>query len=71
MARYSASVFQCANDRFLLPFVARPWRTSPGRKCEYRLLGVNDRLCGKHDIQKMDVERQVFPNPDIPGEIPE
>ena len=25
--------------------------------------------CGKHDIQKMDVERQVFTNPDIPGEI--
>jgi hypothetical protein len=35
------------------------------------LLGVNGKLCGKHDIQKMDVERQVFPNPDIPGEIPE
>jgi hypothetical protein len=27
--------------------------------------------CGKHDIQKMDVERQIFPNSDIPGEIPE
>jgi hypothetical protein len=32
---------------------------------------LNVRSCGKHDIQKMDVERQVFPNPDIPGEIPE
>jgi hypothetical protein len=26
---------------------------------------------GKHEIQKMDVERQIFPNSDIPGEIPE
>jgi hypothetical protein len=42
-----------------------------GRKCEYSLLSVNVALCGKHDIQKMNVERQVFPNPDIPGEIPE
>jgi hypothetical protein len=32
---------------------------------------MNDWLCGKHDIQKMDVELQVFPNSDIPGEIPE
>jgi hypothetical protein len=32
---------------------------------------LNVRCCGKHDIQKMDVERQVFPNPDIPGEFPE
>jgi hypothetical protein len=32
---------------------------------------VNGKFCGKHDIQKMDVERQVFPNSDIPGEIPE
>jgi len=35
----------------------------------YRASGLV--LCGKHDIQKMDVERQVSPNPDIPGEIPE
>jgi len=32
---------------------------------------MNGKFCGKHDIQKMDVERQVSPNPDIPGEIPE
>jgi len=41
-----------------------------GGECEYSLLGVNGKLCGKHVIQKMDVERQVFPNPDIPGVIP-
>jgi hypothetical protein len=46
-------------------------RTGVGRKCEYRLPDGKVRFCGKHDIQKMDVERQVFPNPDIPGEIPE
>jgi len=27
--------------------------------------------CGKHDIQRVDIERQIFPNSDIPGEIPE
>jgi hypothetical protein len=37
----------------------------------YRFLRVNGNCCGKHDIQRVDVERQVFPNPDIPGEIPE
>jgi len=36
---------------------------------EIRLPDANGRFCGKHDIQKMDVERQVFTNPDIPGEI--
>jgi hypothetical protein len=35
------------------------------------LWGVNGNLCGKHVIQKMGVERQIFPNSDIPGEIPE
>ena len=38
-----------------------------GRKCEYRLQDRNVCSCGKHDIQIMDVERQVFPKPDIPG----
>jgi hypothetical protein len=45
--------------------------TGIGRKCEYSLQDGNVRSCGKHDIQKMDVERQIFPNSDIPGEIPE
>jgi hypothetical protein len=45
--------------------------TSSGRKREYILPDGKVRFCGKHDIQKMDVERQIFPNSDIPGEIPE
>jgi hypothetical protein len=42
-----------------------------GRKCEYRVVDMNVVLCGKHDIQRVDIERQIFPNSDIPGEIPE
>jgi len=38
---------------------------------EYSLQDWNIRSCCKHDLQKMDVERQVFPNSDIPGVIPE
>lgn len=35
-----------------------------------RLQNVNVRSCGKHALQKMDVERHVFPTADIAVKFP-
>jgi len=43
-----------------LPFAGRPCRAGAGRKCEYRLLSVNDRLCGIADLHMKVGERQVL-----------
>jgi hypothetical protein len=37
----------------------------------HRFPNGNVQYCGKHDIQRVDIERQIFPNSDIQGEIPE
>jgi hypothetical protein len=44
-----------------------PWWSVSGRKCDYRLLLGNGKLCGIHDLQKILGNGELPPIPDLPG----